>query len=654
MNNLLHTNNMNHTTFIKYFVLLAILTLISSCATPQSSQRAPQESAGIAPPPTQDTRFSTDTTAQAPRTDPAKELIENGRYLDAALLLTDIANTLAAPQKQNYQLRIAALLLQGNYIQQAEEILSETNITNLEQDFFIQKSLLAAQLSMAKLLPQQALSQLNTLNTAIASTDQERQKQFYLLQIDVFTALADYANVARARAALETLLDDPVEILENQETLLRDLQELSPTDLTYLSDNASNETMRGWFTLAYIAVSAADAEQAKHQLTIWQKRFSDHPVQSSIVDTILSKQPEALGRPNQIAFILPMKGRIAKPARAIKNGFLAAYYADPNVGHRPSIKFYDEGHDPSQITTIYQQAIDEGADFVIGPLNKAAVSNLAAYSNLTGAVLTLNYGDSIDTVPDNFFQLSLSPEQEAIHVAEHAWLDGHTKAASIVPDSPWGTRVYNAFKNRWEELGGIIVENQTYNTKKSDYGVPIKQLLNIDESEQRFRALRKTVKTKLEFEPRRRKDVDFIFMAAFARQGRLLRPQLRFHRASDIPVYATSHVYSGSLNPGMDRDMNGVKFSDMPWTLRGASQANKLKAQIAKTWPSASQRYVRFFALGVDAFNIIPEINRLRRSKFGAFQGETGVLYLDVNNRFQRRLLWAQFQKGKPKILEKY
>jgi len=652
MDKLLQYNNMNQTTIIKYTALLILVSFIASCAAPQPSKRAPGEPTREAP--VEDSRITQETPVQAPKDDPAKDLIDNGRYLDAALLLTNIANTLSAPQKQDYQLRIAALLLQGNYIQQAEEILNETNITNLDQDFFIQKSILAAQLSMAKLLPQQALSQLNRLNTEISSTSLERQTQFRLLQIDVYSALADYANVARARAALEKLLDDPVEILENQETLLRDLQELSPTDLTSLSDNARDEIMRGWFTLAYIAVSAADIEQATHQLAIWQKRFSDHPVQSSIVDTILSKQPEALGRPKQIAFILPMKGRIAKPARAIKNGFLAVYYADPNITHRPSIKMYDEGSDPNQITAIYQTAIDEGADFVIGPLNKTAVANLASYSNLQGGVLTLNYGDLLETVPDNFFQLSLSPEQEALHVAEHAWLDGHKKAASIVPDSAWGTRVYNAFKGRWEELGGIIVENQTYNTRKSDYGVPIKLLLNIDESEQRFRALRQTVNTKLEFEPRRRKDVDFIFMAAFSRQGRLLRPQLRFHRASDIPVYATSHVYTGSLNPDMDRDMNGVKFSDMPWTLQGATQANQLKSQIAKTWPKASQRYVRFFALGVDAFNIIPEINRLRRSKFGTFQGETGVLFLDVNNRFQRRLLWAQFQKGKPKILAEY
>ena len=49
--------------------------------------------------------------------------------------------------------------------------------------------------------------------------------------------------------------------------------------------------------------------------------------------------------------------------------------------------------------------------------------------------------------------------------------------------------------------------------KKSDYAVPIKQLLNIDESEQRYRTVRNLVRQKVEYEPRRRKDVDFIFMA---------------------------------------------------------------------------------------------------------------------------------------------
>jgi outer membrane PBP1 activator LpoA protein len=143
-------------------------------------------------------------------------------------------------------------------------------------------------------------------------------------------------------------------------------------------------------------------------------------------------------------------------------------------------------------------------------------------------------------------------------------------------------------------------------------------------------------------------------MAAFSRQGRLLRPQLKFHRGSDIPVYATSHVYSGSKQPNMDRDMNGVRFSDMPWTLVNHDQNDAMKLQIKTVWPNTSNRYMRLFALGIDAYKIVPELNRMRRNRFTSIQGTTGILYLDVSNRIQRRLLWAQFQDGIPKVLAEF
>jgi hypothetical protein len=190
--------------------------------------------------------------------------------------------------------------------------------------------------------------------------------------------------------------------------------------------------------------------------------------------------------------------------------------------------------------------------------------------------------------------------------------------------------------------------------RKNDYSAPIKHLLNIDQSEQRYKKLRSLLKEKIDYEPRRRKDVDFIFMAAFSRQGRLIRPQLKFHRASDIPVYSTSHVFSGSLEPQMDRDMNGVKFSDMPWTLSSDTPHSNLKQQIEATFPSSSKRYMRLYALGIDAYNIIPELNRLRRNRFASYQGETGILYLDIANRLQRKLLWAQFNSGRPSIIQKF
>jgi outer membrane PBP1 activator LpoA protein len=646
-----------------WLLFALVITVMTSCAPvkpPEPTRPAPVEEPREFPPPRE---IEPSVPVEPPSAEiieekerPAQALIDSGRYLDAALLLSELADALPTPQKQDYQLRVASLLLLGNYIQQAEQVLQEINVSSLDLPFSIRKNLLLAELDLAKQMPQQALAQLKTLDNVIQTAEPEHKREYYRIQIDIYSTLEDHVEAARARSHIGPLLEDPVEIVENQETLLRDLQELPADELLALAGDTSDTTFSGWLSLAYVAKIAADEQQAQAEVTQWQARYPGHPVEDSIVETIIAQQPEALGRPTQIALILPMSGRFAKAAEAVRNGFLTAYYADAATMHRPTIKLYDEGDDPGQITAIYQQAVNDGADFVVGPLNKQAVTNLARYGDLQGGVLSLNYGEfeQNEKLPDNFFQMSLSPEQEAIHVAEHAWLDGHTQAAAIFPDSPWGQRVFEAFKARWEELGGVVVTQQTYNMKKSDYAVPIKELLNIDQSESRYGKIRRLVNAKLEFEPRRRKDVDFIFMAAFSRQGRLLRPQLKFHRASDIPVYATSHVFSGSRKPEMDRDMNDVRFSDMPWTLLNQSKNSALKVQIKEVWPNTSNRFMRLLALGIDAYQLVPELNRMRRNRFTTIQAATGVLYLDINNRVQRRLLWAQFKDGVPQVLAEF
>ena len=649
-------------------LITAVAVSIISCGgaptKPSPSQPAPVVSrpsgfpSTVVATPGSDSPAITVTPAPSPQVakkryeNPANSLIRIGRYLDAALLLSELAASVASPQKEEYQLQITSLLLQGNYLLQAEQILDEINVDGLNDSFHIRKTLLGAQLALAQQKPEQAIEQLSSISNTIKQSSTQLQIEFYNKQIDAFYFVRDFAGSAMARQALNDLIQDEEQIKENHEIILRDLQELSPSELSSLSDQPFDNTMAGWVSLAYIARTAGDETQAQQQVDAWMEQHPNHPVDLNILKTIISQQPEALGRPTQIALILPVKGRFAKASKAVQDGFLASYYQQKDDAHKPKIRVYEEGDDPQQIRNVYDQAVSDGAEFIVGPLNKAFVNALAASDDLTTPILTLNYSESAsERINNNIFQMSLSPEQEAKQVAEHAWLDGHHKAAAIVPNTKWGDRVFEAFKERWEELGGEVVELQSYNAKKSDYGMPIKKLLNIDESEKRAREIKDLVNMKLEFEPRRRKDVDMIFMAAFSRQGRLLRPQLRFHRASSTPVYATSHVYSGTLQPSMDRDMNDVKFSDMPWTL---SKHDGLKKKIENLWPNSAKRYMRLYALGVDAFNIIPELNRLRRNQFSSYQGETGLLYIDVNNRILRRLVWAQFVAGKPRVLDKF
>jgi outer membrane PBP1 activator LpoA protein len=103
------------------------------------------------------------------------------------------------------------------------------------------------------------------------------------------------------------------------------------------------------------------------------------------------------------------------------------------------------------------------------------------------------------------------------------------------------------------------------------------------------------LKTDIKYTPYRRQDIDMIFIAATHRSARGIMPAFKFHHAGGLPVYATSHVYTGSIDKTADLDLNGLLFCDLPWTL---VTNNNLRKIFDKEWPE-QHNYTRLFALGI-------------------------------------------------------
>jgi len=627
-----------------------LITLLASCAT---GPRAPVEDVDLEP---------------EERISKLEQTVEDGLFLDAALAYSKLASTSQQPEKNHYSLRAAELLMEGNYVPQSLQLMNEIDGSTANRDIQIRLSLLAARIDVARQLPEEALKKLETIRPLFVDGMLEKQTvglqtTFHTLRVDIYILQNQPLGAARERVKIEPLLTDPEAIQANQEAILSALQSLPPETLRRTQTVVTPDIFTGWMELASIGLSITPSRDGA-DLDNWRKRYPQHPALDIVISSIISARPLSLTLPTQIALILPLNNRFAKAAGAIRDGFLAAYYSQPANTEGPSvivpsIRIYDEGNSPGDVDFAYAQAVNDGAEFVIGPLNKGAVNQLAHKDELPVPVLALNFSEQqadeeTEHLPANLFQMSLSPEQEARQVAEHAWLDGHSRAAIITPTTAWGTRVAKAFTERWLEFDGQVVEKQTYDAKKSDYSLPIRRLLNVDDSENRKRDLRRTLGQKIEFIPRRRQDIDFIFMAASSRQARLIKPQLRFHHAPKIPVYATSHSYGGTVNKEMDRDMDGVLFSDMPWTLASHDADNNLKSSLRKNWPERVKRYSRLYALGIDAYHVISQLNTLQRNRANYFKGETGDLSLDTSNRLQRRLMWARFERGVPKIINEF
>ena len=354
-------------------------------------------------------------------------------------------------------------------------------------------------------------------------------------------------------------------------------------------------------------------------------------------------------RPERYALLLPLTGQFGRLGQSVKDGFVAAHFSSGADRKKISMTIYDTNGHEKDVLPLYQRAVDEGAQIVVGPLRQELVAQLAKSPHLKVPLLALNAVDL--KAPDRLFYFSLSPEDEAWQVAERAIFENKFRTAVFTPDNAWGAKVARAFRERYTALGGTIVDARSFSLAQNDYSVPIRKLFNMDESRFRFNGIKTMLGIKIQFEPRRRQDIDFVFVAAFPAQARLIAPQLRFHQLGDLPVYATSHIYTGIEDPTRDADMNGITFCDMPWNLLDKN-LSPVATAIKSEWPERMGGFARLYALGVDAYNIIPYLNWLKSQPAERLSGQTGSLSVDAAHRVRRNLHWGRFVNGKVIILQ--
>lgn len=595
----------------------------------------------------------------------ATQLELSADYKQIAQKYLTLAQSAASPLREEYQLHAITALLHINQTIRAKSLLNEINLNSLTPELRFHRSLLLSRIALLEGRTEQAIKRTPDLKPG---TPASLAMQYYEIQAQAYNTLGNYLESARARINLESLLIDPLltdklvekeqtdnqqsRIQENRKLIWNSLQQLSVLALNQLQIQPPPDILSGWMALASIhKTTSRQPEQLQQLVTRWKNQYPYHPATETLADNLLTRAQKIQQPPEAIALLLPFSGKLSMTARAIRDGLLATHYQQ-DARSRSTIRLYDTGDRTLDIRDIYLQAVQEGASFVIGPLDKNAVSHLANMESLPIPVLALNATETSAYVPDNFYQFGLLPEDEAQQAAERASLEGLGNAIVITPEGDWGERVYTSFSERFTELGGEILEQQNYSLESNDFSNQIRSLLNLDESWQRHRSLKILLGQEVKFEPRRRKDVDFVFMAAFPRQARLITPQLQFHHASDLPVYATSHIYSGKQNPGDDRDMNGVIFCDTPWTLSKQHTKGELQQSINQLWPNASTHYSRLYAIGIDAYNILPYLAWLKETQYERYTGVTGNLYLGQYNKIHRTLKWARFVNGRPSVIQ--
>jgi outer membrane PBP1 activator LpoA protein len=541
-----------------------------------------------------------------------------------------------------YRVRAADAWLLANRVKQAENLMKWISRADLDSRDRARLDLVLADLALRHERPDEAEQLLRQARPNLSPSSQNRYNSLSA-QLQQQLSLPVSRDIARA-AKLSSTIDsyDPHAALE----VIDSLKNVSSGELEVRADNPrAEQRLTGWLDLALvIRQNLVAPDQVSQAMAGWKARHPYHPLSENEALDLWLRYRQQFAAPRKLAVLLPGSGRLSAAGAAVRDGLMSAFLENPGS---TEILFFPTGDEPETAISAYFSAVDAGADWIIGPLQKSSLEAILKLAGLATPILALNEFPSLYEAPPGLsgqiFGISLSQEKEATAIAEHAVRSGFERAVVLAPESSWGERMAFAFQEEFLQENRELIAAVRYAESDNDQSPVIERILKIDESKARKKRLENTLQMTLEFEAVRRNDIDMIFMAVSAAQAKQIRPQLRFHDAGDIPVYATSRVYSGLPNPAGNQDLNGIRFPITPWQLKHAGRGEIPELESIRGGNLAS-----LYTIGYDAWKLLPWLELIRRDPDFGFPGQSGVYRSGNNGNLQREPAWAVFSRGRP------
>ncbi|WP_266160330.1 penicillin-binding protein activator [Dyella silvatica] len=566
---------------------LLISFALTGCIPPAAVQRSPAE------------------TASALNAD---AMAKQGQFDQAAQAYLTLAQQ-APARRDHYLLLAAEAYRQEGALDRAMPLLAEIKRKQLDRDEPVRLDLLQAEVALNQHDAAHALQLTTQPNVPVPAPLQLRLLE---LRARAMEGSGDFWGAARSRVEMDAQLSG-LDHAQNRKQILALLNKLGVAPLKQRAAAMQpSDRMLPWIDEALTQLGVA---VARPQPTLEQQVGTLQPGSDANVR-------EGYKMPGKIALLLPSSGNYAAAGAAISEGFFAAY-ADASRNHapRPPVRVYDSGGTPASAIKAYQQAVDDGAQLVVGPLTRGEVSALFGMNPLPVPLLALNHPDDKSLPSSGVSEFGLLPETEGAQSADHMIERGIHSAYVIVSNEDYAQRAANAFKAELEARGGSVAGMGTLSSNSVNFANTISGLNAADASSDAG-----------------------IFISMRPQQARLLLPQLKLARVN-LPVFATSHIYAGVDDAGANRDLDGVEFCDSPW-LFNAQPGLPNHEDVANQLPAARGMSARLFAFGMDAWNLVPYVDWLHEHPGSYLPGATGQLTADQFGRVRRVMVWAKFQDG--------
>lgn len=672
---------MKHTGLFRLAGVTLITTVLAACAskpstTPQSSTRADV----VAPAPVESDSDPAEKVAMARQVwrEQQDALLRDSYLIDAADAF------LARGDKPQAQQIIYTLRKEGVSAQLQNEL-----------NFLTAAAFADENIAPAKLLPL-------VTNTQLGGKWQQRQLQ---LQRQLYLASNQYLRAANS----QLMLDDPNP--ENIAEIWRWVNQA--TDAERDAASGQYPLVEPFLALHdLLERKGLNTTELQQALAQFRQVYRGHPIAENLNQLI--QDPDTLYTPelDELVVLLPLSGRYEDTGNAVKQGILSAYYRQlqqPSEVTLPTLRFIDTS-DKAPEAIVEELGT---AQWVLGPLLKSTLDALLPVLPPRVSMLALNRSEtqplaafddtdvrqqplalsakpaaneagtrSEDPQPNEsstaqtsaatsllptsetpsaqalFF--ALAPEDEAYQLADLIYEKGYRAPIVVSSQSSLYQRMNDAFSERWGQLNSGRVANKRVNLTQVRFSDSaslrdgITRALDVAQSNDRISQIKYMINEEVYNMPRNRQDIDAVVVFASPQNTELLNPMVEASllpaNNSRVPVYATSRSMDYDSGKNQWRDLQNVRFLDMPWMLPNHPWQS-LDEQVSALWPNHLTQRRRLFAFGVDAYNLMPNLANLNAYPQTSADGLTGKLKLNRVGEIIRELPRAIINNGQIKTV---
>jgi ABC-type branched-subunit amino acid transport system substrate-binding protein len=189
------------------------------------------------------------------------------------------------------------------------------------------------------------------------------------------------------------------------------------------------------------------------------------------------QQPQAVGTGGvKVGLVLPLSaaGNAGVAAQSMKNAaeMALAEFQNPNV----QLLIKDDAGSAQGASQGTQQALDEGAEIILGPLFAASVPSTAALTRSRG-VSVIAFSTDSSVAGRGVYLLSFLPESDVNRIVDYAAGTGKKSFAAMLPDNAYGNVVEAAFKQAVGRKNGRIVAFEKYGADRATPARTVAQAL---------------------------------------------------------------------------------------------------------------------------------------------------------------------------------